>query len=92
MTKHSDDLGHVICWCWSTDTNIFFNTAILLEYIVLQYVDKLHGEANIPFQLDLAPAHSDNGITVLNWPANWPDLKPSENLGRIVKTRGRYET
>ena len=34
------------------------NIAIYLEYILLQYVDKLYGDANFPFQLDLAFAHS----------------------------------
>ena len=51
------------------------NTAILLEYLVLRYVDKLQGDAHFPFQLDLAPAHraktttnccTDHGITALN--------------------------
>ena len=47
----------------------------LLEYPMLWYADKLHGDANFPFQLNLAPAHRakttsnccpDHGITALN--------------------------
>ena len=63
----------VSAWCRSTDIEnvIVFNTAIYLEYIVLQYVNKLHRYANFPFQLDLAPAHCakttiNYGITVFN--------------------------
>uniref|UniRef100_A0AAY5KJC8 Poly [ADP-ribose] polymerase n=1 Tax=Esox lucius TaxID=8010 RepID=A0AAY5KJC8_ESOLU len=48
---------------------------------------------------DLAPVHSvettstwfkDHGITVLNWPANSPDLNPIEYLWDIVKRKMRY--
>ena len=39
-----------------------FNTAIFLEYLVLQYVDKLHGDANFPIQLDLALRLGDCAI------------------------------
>ncbi len=31
-----------------------------------------------------------NGIPVLNWPANSPDLNPIENLWGIVKRKMRY--
>ncbi len=62
------------------------NTAIyqeILEHFMLPSADKLYGDADFIFQQDLAPAHSakgtkswfnDHGVTVLDWPANSPDL------------------
>ncbi len=66
---------------------------------MLPAADQLYGDADFIFQQDLAPAHSakatstwfkDHGITVLNWPANSPDLNPIENLWGIVKRKMRY--
>ncbi len=60
----------------------------ILEHFMLPSADKLYGDANFIFQQDLAPAHAakgttswfnDHGVTVLDWPANSPDLNP-ENL------------
>ncbi len=108
----SDDLGcHVICWCWST---VFSEVCSqrshlqdILKHFMLPSADKLYGDADLIFQQDLAPAHTakgtkswfnDQSVTVLDWPANSPDLNPIENLDERHQTQqcrwheGRYQS
>ena len=60
--------------------------------------EDLYGDADFIFQQDLAPAHTARSttawfdahtITVLDWSANSPDLKPIENIWGIVKRKMR---
>ncbi len=70
----------------------------ILEHFMLPSADKFYGDADFIFQQDLAPAQTakgtkcwftDHGVTVLDWPANSPDLNPIENLLGIVKRKMR---
>ncbi len=88
----------VHCVFWSPQSTQA-STRKFLEHFMLPSADKLYGDADFIFQQDLAPAHTakgtkswfnDHGVTVLDWPANSPDLNPIENLWGIVKRKMRY--
>ncbi len=87
----------VHCVFWSPQSTQS-STRTFLEHFMLPSADKLYGDADFIFQLDMAPTHTakctkswfnDHGVTVLDWLANSPDLNPIDNLWGIVKRKMR---
>ncbi len=73
----------------------------ILEHFMLPSAYKLYGDADFIFQQDLAPAHTakgtkgwfnDHGVTVLDWPANSPDLNLWGSMGYCQEEDERHQT
>ncbi len=88
-----------LCFLKSTVNSAIYQD--ILEHFMLPSADKLFKDADFIFQQDLAPAHTakgteswfnDHGVTVLDWPANSPDLNPIENLWSIIVKRKMTDT
>ncbi len=71
----------VHCVFWSPVNASIYQD--IVEHFMLPSADKLYRDADFIFQQDLAPAHTakgtkswfnDHGVTVLDWPANSPEL------------------
>ncbi len=66
--------GAVLCFIYNSETHFMLPSA-----------GQLYRDADSIFQQDMAPDHTakgtkswfnDHGVTVLDWPANSPDLNP----------------
>ncbi len=84
----------VHCVFWGPQSTIIYQD--IIEHFMLPSADKLYGEADLIFQQDLSSAHTakatkswfnEHGVTVLDWPANTPDLNPRDNLDERHQTQ-----
>ncbi len=84
----SDGVGP-LCFLRSTVNSAIYQE--ILEHFMLPSADKLYGDADFIFQQDLAPAHTAKAgsmnSTVLDWPANSPDLNSIDNLDERHQTQ-----
>ncbi|KAF7659729.1 hypothetical protein LDENG_00293710 [Lucifuga dentata] len=67
----------------------------ILEHFMLPSADKLYGDADFLFQHAKTTRNwfADHGITVLDWPANSPDLNPNrESMGYCQEENERRQT
>ncbi len=80
----------VHCVFWSPQSTIIYQD--ILDHSILPSADMLYGDADFIFQQDLAHCQRYQKlvqwpcVTVLDWPANSPDLNP-ENLDERHQTQ-----
>ncbi len=100
----SDDLGcHVICWCLSTVFSEVHSQrshlpgifrALSCFLLLTSFMEMLISFSSRTWHLPTLPkvpkaGSTDHGVTVLDWPANSPDLNTIENMWGIVKRKMR---
>ncbi len=70
-------------------------------HFMLPSAEKLYGDADFSFQQDLTPTHTakgtkswfnDHGVSVLDWPANSPDLNTREYMEYCQEENEKQET
>ncbi len=92
----SADVGS-LCFLKSTVNAAIYQN--ILKHFMLPSAEKLYGDADFIFQQDLVPAHTDkstkswfndHGFTVLDWPANSPDL--NQSMRYCQEKNERYQT
>ncbi len=88
-----------LCFLKSTANAVIYQE--ILEPFMLPSADKHYGNADFISQQDMAPAHAAkgtkswfkyHGVTVLDCPANSPDLNPIESMEYCQEEDERHQT